>query len=540
MPENNLPAAAFDPVTLEVLWTRLISIVDEAGAAMVRTSFSTLVYESYDYSCVICDEDGNSLVQGTDNIPSFIGTLPKSVKHFIREIGKENMKPGDVLVTNNPWLATGHLPDITVSKPVFQGGRIVGFAGSTAHAPDIGGHLRSALPREVFEEGFFIPPMKFIHEGEPDDTFFKLLRAAVRTPDETVGDLWAQVTALNLIEKRLLEVMDEYGLESLTQISDEIHGRCERAMRAAIREVPDGTYHAEMDMDGSENPITLKLALTIDGDQVLCDYAGSSPAQGNAVNSPLCYTFSYTSYGVKTVFSPNLPNNEGVFRSVQVRAPEGCILNPQFPSAVGMRAMVGHYLPALVLSALAGVIPDRVMAGPGSPIWNITQSGVRPNGKPYANTMFFNGGMGALHNRDGEHCYCWPSNTSASPVEVCERASPFFFRFKRLTPDSGGRGTYRGGLGQEVLVETESETPVTVVFLAERTKNRAPGVDGGEAGGLGAIHINGEWVDAKGKYSLKKGDLLQLTLPGGGGFGRSEEREPALATNDRLKGYVTD
>ncbi|MBI4183138.1 MAG: hydantoinase B/oxoprolinase family protein [Proteobacteria bacterium] len=530
---------AFDPVMLEVLWTRLISVVDEASAALLRTSFSTLVYESLDFSCVICDEDGNSLVQGTGSIPSFIGTVPRSVKHFIADIGKENMRPGDVLILNDPWKGTGHLPDITVCRPIFREGRIVAFSGSTAHAPDIGGHLRSALPREVFEEGFFMPPMKFIHEGKPDDTFFKLLRAAVRTPDETVGDLWAQVTAHELMAKRLIEVMAEYGLASLKELAAEIQGRCERAMRAAIRAVPDGTYHAEAAMDGSGSPITLKLALTISGDEVICDYAGSSPAQGNAVNAPLCYTFAYTSYALKCVFSPSLPNNEGVFRAVRVMAPEGSILNPRFPTAVGLRAMVGHYLPPMVLSALADVAPHRVMAGPGSPIWNITQSGVRPNGKTYANTMFFNGGMGALASRDGEQCLCWPSNASSSPVEVCEQVSPFFFHFKRLTPDSGGRGRHRGGLGQDVLVESESDTPVTVVFLAERTRNPAPGIKGGGPGGLGAVHINGEWKDAKGKYFLKKGDTLQLTLPGGGGFGPEAERDPGLVARDRLMGYVT-
>ncbi|MBI4183139.1 MAG: hydantoinase B/oxoprolinase family protein [Proteobacteria bacterium] len=530
----------FDAATLEVLWTRLISVVDEQAKTLRRVAFSTLVNESNDFACLICDAKGRSLAQNTDSIPSFIGTLPASVKHFIREIGAANMRPGDVLITNDPWLATGHLPDVTMVKPAFLGGRLVGFVGSTAHVPDIGGHLRSALPREVFEEGFFIPPMKFIHGGEPDEALIRLIEAAVRTPDQTLGDLWAQVTGLDLAERRLIELMTDYGLPSLDPLADEFQGRAEAAMRAAIRALPDGTYRNELETDGTTAPVTLRLALTIAGDEALADYAGSSPAQGNALNCPMCYTFAMTAFALKAALSPRLPNNEGVFRSVRVTAPERSIVNPLYPTAVGLRAMVGHYLPALVLGALARVIPGKVMAGAGSPLWNITQSGVREGGKPYANNFFFNGGMGALPFRDGQSALSWPSNISNVPVEMMERNAPFLFRHKRLAAGSGGRGRFRGGLGQEMLIECESETPVTVVFLAERTRAAAPGIAGGGPGRVGAIEINGRPADPKAKHVLGKGDTLMMRTPGGGGYGPPGARDPGLVERDRRMGYVAE
>ncbi|MEM7750822.1 MAG: hydantoinase B/oxoprolinase family protein, partial [Pseudomonadota bacterium] len=266
----------FDAVTLEVLWTRLISTVDEAAKALRRTSFSTLVNESNDFACVVTDADGCSLAQNTESIPSFIGTLPVSVKAFISEIGNDNMVPGDILVTNTPWIATGHLNDITVAKPIFYNGKIVAFAASTAHAPDIGGKVRSVESREVFEEGFHIPPMKMVNAGEPDKTFFKLLRAAVRTPDQTEGDVWAQVTGLDLIEQRVQELLQEYGLPDLIGFGGEVMGRCETAMRSAISDLPDGTYHYDMQTDGIEEPVQYRIALHVRGDKIHVDYTGTS------------------------------------------------------------------------------------------------------------------------------------------------------------------------------------------------------------------------------------------------------------------------
>jgi N-methylhydantoinase B len=528
----------FDAITLEILWRRTISAVDEAAKALRRTSFSTLVNESNDFACVLTDAAGQSLAQNTESIPSFIGTLPVTVKEFIKQIGLANMRPGDVLVTNTPWIATGHLNDITVAKPVFHHGRIVAFAASTAHAPDIGGKVRSVEPREVFEEGFHIPVMKFMNEGKPDQTFLKLLRAAVRTPDQTEGDLWAQITGLDLLERRLGDLMAEYGLDDLDVFAGEILGRCETAMRAAIRALPDGTYMHEFQTDGLEQPFTYRIALTVAGDRISVDYAGTSPQVDRAINCTMTYTFAMTAYALKCVLLPELPNNEGIFRCIDVSAPAGSIVNPRFPASVGGRMATGHYLPFAVFGALAPIIPERIMAASGSPLWSMIQTGVRANGSTYANVLFFNGGMGATHRNDGQSTYAWPSNVSNVPVELIERNGPLVVHRKELRSGSGGAGKFRGGLGQEIEFEVTSETPIGVIFMAERCRFPAPGMGGGEAGARGEVRIDGQEVDYRRNVVLTKGQRILLRTPGGGGMGAPAERDPDAAASDRRQEYA--
>ena len=530
----------FDPITLELLWRRLISLVDEAAAALVRTSFSTLVRESYDFSCIVTDDRGQSLVQATESIPSFIGTLPATVKHFLRFFPPEKLAPGDVLITNDIWLGTGHLPDITVAKPIFRGGKLVAFSASTAHAPDIGGKIRSPEPREVFEEGFQIPPLKLMRAGETDETLVALLRQNVRTPDQTLGDLWAQVVALDLMEERLTTLMESYSLPDLRDLAAAIHDRCEAAMRSAIRALPDGVYKSELQTDGlMDTPVTIRMTLTIRNDEIDIDYAGTDPQVDRAINCALCYTYAMSVYGTKVCTSPNLPNNEGAFRPITIRAPAGCIVNPQFPASGGSRMLIGHYLPMLVFGCLGQVVPERVMAACGSPMWGMNQSGVRADGKPYTNMMFFNGGMGGTMRGDGQTCLSWPSNVSSTSVEICEHIAPFRFHFKQLRPDSGGPGTHRGGLGQEILMETLSPTPIAVSFLAERTIFPAFGIQGGQAGARGIVRINGESVDPKRQYVLGRGDMILLGTPGGGGHGDPAARDAAALQADRAGGYVS-
>jgi N-methylhydantoinase B len=528
----------FDAVTLEILWRRAISAVDEAAKALRRTSFSTLVNESNDFACVLTDAAGQSLAQNTESIPSFIGTLPVTVKEFIRQIGRENMRPGDVLVTNTPWIATGHLNDITVAKPIFRKGRIVAFAASTAHAPDIGGKVRSVEPREVFEEGFHIPVMKFMSEGKPDQTFLKLLRAAVRTPDQTEGDLWAQITGLDLLERRLGDLMAEYGLDDLELFGSEILGRCERAMREAIRNIPDGVYRHEFQTDGLEQPFTYRIALTVAGDRIAVDYAGTSAQVDRAINCTMTYTFAMTAYGLKCLLLPELPNNEGIFRCIEVSAPGGTIVNPRFPASVGGRMATGHYLPIAVFGALAPVMADRVMAASGSPLWSMIQTGVRPSGQTYANVLFFNGGMGATSRNDGQSTYAWPSNVSNVPVELIERNSPMLVHRKQLRPGSGGQGRLRGGLGQEIEFEVTSPTPIGVIFMAERCRFPAAGMQGGQAGARGEVRIDDVDVDYRQNVVLTKGQRILLRTPGGGGMGPPGERDPDARAWDEREGYT--
>ncbi|HEX4893067.1 MAG TPA: hydantoinase B/oxoprolinase family protein [Hyphomicrobiaceae bacterium] len=529
----------FDAVTLEIFWRRMISAVDEAAKALRRTSFSTLVNESNDFALVLTDAHGQSLAQNTESIPSFIGTLPVTVKEFIRQIGVENIRPGDVLITNTPWIATGHLNDITVAKPIFRKGRLAAFAASTAHAPDIGGRVRSAEAREVFEEGFHIPVMKLMSEGVLDTTLVKLLRAQVRTPDQTEGDLWAQLTGLDLLEGRLGDLMDEYALDGLEAFSEEILSRSERAMRAAIRALPDGVYPYEFKTDGLDEPFTYRISVAIRGDKVVADYEGTSPQVDRAINCPITYTYAMTAYAFKCALLPNLPNNEGIFRCIEVKAPEGSLVNPRYPAAVGGRMATGHYLPIAVFGALQAVLGEAVIAASGSPLWSLIQTGVRPNGKTYANVLFFNGGMGATGAGDGQSTYAWPSNVSNVPVELIERNAPLLINRKALRPDSGGPGRHRGGLGQEIAFEVLSETPVGMIFMAERCRFPAEGAMGGANGAPGDLTIDGRSVDHRRNVVLTKGQQVVLRTPGGGGFGAPEEREAGAIEDDRRLGYVS-
>ena len=532
---------ALDPITIEVLWTRTVSIVDEAAKVIARTAFSTLSNDANDYACVLTDAAGASLAQNTTGIPSFIATLPATVRHMIAAFDPAGMREGDVFVTNDPWIGTGHLPDVCLVRPIFHAGRLVAFAATTSHVPDIGGMVRSTTPREIFEEGLHIPPMPFLRQGVPDAVLIKLIEANVRTPGQTMGDIWAQVAALEVMAARMGAMLTDYTMDDVVELAREIHDRSERAMRAAIAKVPPGIYGFEMQTDGMGAPFTLKVALHVTADAITADYAGTSPQHPSAINCPLTYTYAMTAYAIRCALLPGLPNNEGMFRPVKVRAPEKTLLNPIFPAAVGARAATGHYVPVLVFGALHAAIPDRVMAPPGSPLWNMTMIGENAGtseaaGKRYACVMFFNGGLGGRPGRDGVACLSWPSNISATPIEVAERAAPIRIHHKRLVPNSGGDGTYRGGLGQETAVELLGDA--SIFLMTERTTFRAPGLGGGEPGALGAVLVDGEPADTRRPHHLPQGAIVTIRTPGGGGLGVPSARDPAARAQDAAQGYV--
>ncbi len=530
-----------DAITLELIWTRMISIVDEAAASLVRTSFSTIVRESNDFACVLTDAAGQSLAQATDSIPSFINTVPRTIRHFLDEYPADTLKPGDTLITNDIWMGTGHLPDITVAKPIFLGGTLVGFAGSVAHAPDIGGRQRSADAREVFEEGLQIPVMKVMVEGVMDQTFERILRKNVREPGQVMGDLYAQFTALQLIETRVAGLMVEQNLATLEDVAREIHGRSEAAMREAIRRVPEGVYRQTAISDGFDKPIVLEMAMTVKDGTISVDFAGSALQVPMSINVCLAYTAAYTSYGVRAVLLPNVPNNEGVLKPIEVTAPKGSILNSQHPAAGGARALIGHFLPMMVIRALADAMPDRVIATVGSPLWCVNLAGSRPGGGSFANIFFMNGGYGAAHNRDGQNVLSWPSNISSTPVEMIEQLSPLHVEFRRLRADGGGPGTFRGGTGQEIKFENRAAGPISVTFLAERTRPEAAaaGIAGGESGAPGEVIIDGKRSDPKARHVVAPGGTIELRTPGGGGFGPPSKRSAQHSESDRLNGYVS-
>lgn len=530
----------FDGIVLELLWRRLISIVDVAAASLVRTSFSSVVRESNDFACVITDAQGNSIAQASNSIPSFIGTAPRTIRAFLQAYPPEKLSEGDVLITNDCWLGTGHLPDITVAKPIYLDGRLVAFAGSVAHSPDIGGRARSADAREVFEEGLQIPPMKIIERGKINETLERILRQNVRVPDQVMGDLYAQLTGLSLIERQIKALMQERDLHSLDELSAELRRRCEFAMRNAIRELPDGTYHSEAISDGVDKPIRLKLALTIAGDEIVADFAGSDAQVPSSINVCLAYTTAYTSYGIKAVLCPEVPNNDGALAPLHITAPEGSILNSKPPAAGGARALIGHFLPAMVLTALADVAPDRVIAGVGSPLWCVNMAGTRGDGRSFANLFFLNGGYGASARGDGTNVLSWPSNISSTPVEIIEQLAPLKVHFRRVRPIDAPNGRLRGGAGQELLLESLNATPAVMSFMAERTRPEAaaPGIAGGSPGAIGEIQIDGKVVNPKLRHIVEPGSKILLRTPGGAGYGPADTRTRENLEQDRINGYV--
>lgn len=509
---------SLDAVTLELVWTRLISAVDEAAKAIVRTSFSTLSNEANDFACVLTDAEGRSLAQNTGSIPSFIGTLPATVRAIMAAHPPETMRPGDVYITNNPWIGTGHLNDISLVRPVFHAGRIVAFGATTSHVPDIGGRIRSTEARELFEEGFHIPPMLLLRDGAVDRTLITLLRTNVRTPDQTEGDVWAQVAALALIDDRIGRTLEDHRLPDLESVAREIFDRSEAEMRRRIAALPEGSWRYALQTDGMEEPFTFAVTVTLRGGEAFFDFAGTSPQQPRAVNCVLAYTRAMTAFAIKALLLPELPNNEGIFRPLHITAPEGSILNPRYPAPVGGRAATGHYVPPAIFGALAEVLPEKIRAAPGSPLWIMNIGGTDARGRTFANVLFFNGGTGAGAAQDGVDAVSWPSNISSTPIEVAERTAPVMVHRKALVEGSGGVGRHRGGRGCETVVEIEADN-VGTVFVTERLKFGAPGIKGGGDGALGRVLVDGEPTDTRRQQTLMRGNVVTIRTPGGGGYG---------------------
>lgn len=511
--------STFDPVTLEILWTRLIAIVDEASATFVRTSYSTLVREANDFAIVLTDPDGNSLAQSTASIPSFIGTLPVTVKQFLRIFPVAGLRPGDVLVTNDPWLGTGHLPDISIAVPIFRDGRVIAIAAVTSHMPDIGGRLWNAGIRDLYEEGLQIPPLKLIEAGKPNRTAIAFIEKNVRVPEQTMGDVWGEIAACHKIQERLLDLVAETGID-IGALGREIRRRSEQAMCRAIESLPDGTYRARVQNDpGLDEPIVANCTITIRGGSMLIDLAGSSPQMQRAVNSVPNYTFAYTCFGVKAVLCPDVPNNEGSTRPITVTAPLGSVFNPRPPAPCTTRSMAGQLLPPCVMGALADAIPERVLAQPGSPTCCFNVSGVHRD-RSYALISFVSGGMGAGAAQDGLGPMSFPSNVANSPIEIMEQLAPIRIMAREMRQGSGGRGRRRGGDGQRIVFEMDGDTPATASFLMNRVDCPALGLNGGLAGATGRVRLNGGVINPANHIVLKRGDRVIMETPAGGGFGR--------------------
>jgi len=531
--------STLDPITVEVLWTRLISVIDEAALTLHRTSFSTVVRESHDYTCMVLAPDGQAIAQATRSIPSFIGTLPMSVKAFLRKFPANNLSPGDVIISNDPWIGTGHLPDLTLAAPIFYGDKLVGFAGTIAHMADIGGRRRAPDNKDIYEEGLQIPILKLYEAGRRNETLFDIIRKNVRVPDEVSGDIHAMVGACERMQTGVTSLLSEYVMSDLWALTNQIIELTQVAMNKAITLIPDGTYSTVTQIDSfdSLNPLEIHCQMVIHGAEMTVDFFGSSPQNASPLNSVLGYTQAYSAYALKCVLLPDVPNNEGNFRPITINAPEGCFLNPKYPAAVEARATVGHYCTSAIFNTLAKAIPDRVPAESGIPLHGFVISGSNYN-RPFSTIFFFSGGQGARPDQDGISTLSFPTNVSITPVEILERSIPVRIIDKSYLPGSGGTGKFRGGLGERVALEVTSELPVSLVVLSQRLNFRPLGRQGGENGSLERILLNDQPVEGGLPFQLKKGDNMVLELPGGGGFGPTQERDPRLLEADRKDGLI--
>ena len=533
----------FDAITLEILWSRLISIADEAAAALLRTAFSTIVRESNDFATVLMDANGDSISENTGGIASFSCILPKTTKHFLAKFPAENWRPGDCVITNDPWLATGHLPDITAVTPIFFQDRLVGFAGSIAHSPDVGGALWSADCRELFEEGIRIPPTRIVRAGVRQHALLELFLANVRLPDQVLGDLEAQVTANEVCAARVQEFLADAALPDLAALGRALHARADRAMRGAIAALPDGTWHSTIEADGFDEAVTrIACAVTVSGDRMLLDFAGSSAQVDRGINCVMNYTHAYAVYPVKCALDPFTPRNEGSYGAIEVRAPEGSILNPRFPAACSARQLTGHLLAGAIYKALAPVIPERVIAEcGGAPTMRCLFSGLDRHGDRFSQILFASGGMGAAPHRDGLPTTAFPTNAGAGSIEAFESVAPLLVWRKQFRPDSGGPGRFRGGLGQEAEIEVRAPGPLRLSLLSDRRDHPAEGILGGAPGARAEIAMtDGTRPHPKSRTVIGPGMRLTMRYPGGGGYGPPASRDADALAADLQDGVVTD
>jgi N-methylhydantoinase B len=526
-----------DPVTLEVVWNRLLSVANEQQDALIRTAFSTIVRESQDLACGVFDTKGRMIAQSITGTPGHINAMASSMRHFLAAYPPAKLAAGDVLITNDPWMTAGQINDITITSPIFKNGRLVALFANTCHAADIGGRILSAEAREVYEEGLRLPIMKLFEGGAPNEVLLKLIRANVRLPDEVVGDLHAQAACNDAGGRALLEMMDEFGLDSIDPIAEEIVGRSEAAVREKIRALPDGEWTSETWSDGFEEPIVIRCRLTVKGDAIDIDFAGSSPESTHGINVVLNYTHAYASFAVKAAIYPDVPHNEGSFRPVRVTAPEGSILNARDPAPVASRQAVGHFVPSAIFAALAGALPGRLLAPGADPIWLTVWRGPNP---PFNLTVFQVGGTGARPEKDGLNTIGFPSGVAGVPAEVIESLSPLVMRRRELWTDSGGAGKQRGGLGQLTEFTRRGEGRWSVSPILDRTKYPAPGLLGGKSGAAGELVLDdGARPNPKAQVDLDGGRAVHLNLPGGGGYGDPFARDPEIVRRDVIAGYVS-
>ncbi len=536
----------------QVMWSRLIAVVEEQAQTLVRTAFSTAVREAGDLSAGVFDREGRMLAQAVTGTPGHVNSMANGVKHFLKIYPLDTMAEGDHYITNDPWLTSGHLHDFTLVSPTFYRGHAVGLFASTVHVVDIGGLGMGPDGRQVFEEGLAIPIMPLARAGVFNEDLLKIVSENVRLPLQVEGDIHALAACNEAGSRRLSEMMDEFEIEHLETLGRYIIDASHAATVEAIRALPHGTYHNELTMDGYDQPVVLRAALTIGDDGIHVDYTGTSPASPYGINVVMNYCEAYTAYGVNCVVAPEVPNNAGSLSAVTVSAPEGSILNVKRPWAVAARHTIGHMLPDVVFGCLHQVIPDRVPAEGAASLWNpqingggsvvdeVDEGADLSALQEFSTVIFHCGGAGARPNKDGLDVTAFPSGVRTIPVEATETIAPIVFWRREFRPDSGGAGRYRGGLGQVIEIGGADGSPITLLCNCERVHNPARGRMGGSSGAAGKVSLaSGGPIRPKGRQTVPPRDRIRLELPGGGGFGDPREREPERVARDVADGVIS-
>jgi N-methylhydantoinase B len=534
-------------VAYQIMWNRLISVVEEQAQALVRTAFSTSVREAGDLSAGVYDRDGQMLAQAVTGTPGHVNAMADAVAHFIRRIGRETMFEGDVYITNDPWEGTGHLHDITMVTPSFYKNKLVGFFACTAHIVDIGGRGFGADAQSVYEEGLYIPIMKFADRGSVDETLTRIIRGNVREPDQLIGDIYALATCNEIGHRRLIDMMEEFGLDDLDGIAAFILDNSRRATLAAINALPRTSAEGSMTMDGFDTPITLKVNVRVEEDRIVTDFTGTSGVDKKGINCPMVYTKAYACYALKVAIAPEIPNNAASLAPFEVTAPEGTIVNALHPAPVALRHIVGHFVPDAVFDAFDKIVPGLVPAEGAGCLCNF-QVSLRPRTDApapidarRAEVLTFNsGGSGARPGHDGMNATAFPSGVMTMPIEATEHAGPVIIWRKELRPDSGGAGKMRGGLGQYMEVGAREGHEFDIQAMFDRGDHPARGRRGGAAGAATTIvQDDGAAMRLKGKQFVAHGQRVQMAFPGGAGYGDPAERAHDLIRRDLARGYIS-
>jgi N-methylhydantoinase B len=534
-------------VAYQVMWNRLISVVEEQAQALVRTAFSTSVREAGDLSAGVYDVDGRMLAQAVTGTPGHVNAMADAVAHFIRRIGRDNIHDGDVYITNDPWEGTGHLHDITMVTPSFHGGALVGFFACTAHIVDIGGRGFGADAHSVYEEGLYIPIMKFADRGTVDETLTRIIRGNVREPDQLIGDIYALATCNEIGHRRLVDMMEEFALVDLNGIAAFILDNSRRATIERIAALPQQSATGEMTMDGFDRPITLKVKVSVMGDRIMSDFTGSSGLDKKGINCPLVYAKAYACYALKVAIAPEIPNNAASLAPFEIFAPENTIVNALHPAPVALRHIVGHFVPDAVFNAFDKIVPGLVPAEGAGCLCNF-QVSLRPRTDAPApaharrsEVLTFNsGGSGARPEHDGLNATAFPSGVMTMPIEATEHAGPVIIWRKELRPDSGGAGKTRGGLGQYMEVGAQEGHEFDIQAMFDRVDHPARGRRGGGAGAPTTIvQDDGTAMNGKGKQFVAHGRRVVMAFPGGAGYGDPSERSVDLVKRDLARGYIS-